>query len=88
VKQYIEERSGGMYVVGTRGSLASVVLQFRQGASPETILQNFPALTSLENVYGAIAYYLANQAAVEEYLTGQERKWEVEACRKVVLQME
>ena len=51
---------GGLYVAGTRVSLASVVIQFRQGASPETILQNFPSLASLENVTGAVAYYLAN----------------------------
>lgn len=67
-KEYVEERSGGQYIVGTRVSLASVVVQFQQGASPETILQNFPSLASLENVYGAIAYYLANQPAVEQYL--------------------
>jgi uncharacterized protein (DUF433 family) len=74
-KEYIEERSGGQYVVGTRVSLASVVVQFQQGASPETILQNFPSLASLENVYGAIAYYLANQSAVDRYLEAQEQKW-------------
>jgi hypothetical protein len=33
VKEYIEERSDGLYVVGTRVSLASVVFQFKQGAS-------------------------------------------------------
>jgi uncharacterized protein (DUF433 family) len=76
-KQYIEKRSGGLYVAGTRVSLASVILQFRQGASPESILQDLPALASLENVYGAIAYYLGNQAAIEEYLKEQEQKWEV-----------
>ena len=75
-KEYVEERSGALYVAGTRVSLASVIFQFRQGASPETILQNFPSLASLENVYGAIAYYLANQPAVDEYLRAQEQKWE------------
>jgi uncharacterized protein (DUF433 family) len=76
MKEYIEERSGGLYVAGTRVSLDSVVLQFRQGASPETILQDFPALVSLENVYGAVAYYLANQPKVDEYLKAQEQRWE------------
>jgi uncharacterized protein (DUF433 family) len=38
----------------------------RLGASPETILQKFPALASLGTVYGAIAFYLDNQATVEE----------------------
>jgi uncharacterized protein (DUF433 family) len=75
-KEYIEERSGALYVKGTRVSLASVVLEFREGAAPETILQDFPALASLENVYGAITYYLANQAKVEEYLKAQAEKWE------------
>lgn len=75
-KEYIEERSGGLYVAGTRVSLASVVLEFKEGAAPETILQDFPALVSLENVYGAITYYLANQAKVEEYLNAQVQRWE------------
>jgi uncharacterized protein (DUF433 family) len=75
-KEYIEERLGGLYVAGTRVSLASVIFQFQQGASPETILQNFPALSSLEVVYGAIAYCLANQPTVDEYLRAQEQSWE------------
>ena len=75
-KEYSEERSGALYVSGTRVSLASVVLEFREGAAPETILQDFPALASLENVYGAITYYLANQRKIDEYLKAQEQKWE------------
>jgi uncharacterized protein (DUF433 family) len=76
LKEYIEERSGGLYILGTRVSLASVVLAFKEGAAPETILQDFPALGSLENVYGAITYYLANQTKVDEYLKTQEAQWE------------
>jgi len=72
-KEYIEERSGALYVKGTKVSLASVVLAFREGAAPETILQDLPALASLENVYGAI---LANQAKVEKYLEAQAEEWE------------
>jgi len=75
-KEYIEERLGALYVRGTRVSLASVVLEFREGAAPETILQDFPALASLENVYGAVTFYLANQAKVEEYLKAQAEQWE------------
>ena len=75
-QEYIEERSATLYVKGTRVSLVSVVLEFRKGAAPETILQDFPALASLENVYGAITYYLANQATVEEYLKADAEKWE------------
>jgi hypothetical protein len=38
------------------------------------IQQHFPALT-LEEVYGAIAFYLANRDQVDEYLAGQEERW-------------
>ena len=37
---------------------------FRSGESPETIQQQFPSL-SLEQVYGAIAFYLGHQATVD-----------------------
>jgi uncharacterized protein (DUF433 family) len=52
----------GYYVAGTRVSLDSVVHGFREGLSPEAILEDFETL-SLEQVYGAITYYLANQPA-------------------------
>jgi uncharacterized protein (DUF433 family) len=74
-KQYVIKRNGGFYVGDTRVSLASVVLSFKEGASPESILQNFPALRSLENVYGAITFYLANTEAVEADLADLERQW-------------
>ena len=52
----------------------SIVHAFRRGESPETICQNFE-LFRLEEVYGAIAYYLANQADVDAYLIRQDEKW-------------
>lgn len=73
-KEYIEQRDGNCYVVGTRISLDSIVHAFRRGESPETICQNFELLR-LEEVYGAIAYYLANQAEVDAYLVRQSEKW-------------
>lgn len=74
-KEYIEAREGNYYVAGTRISLDSIVLAFRRGESPETICQNFELLR-LEEVYGAIAYYLANQADIDAYLIRQNEKWE------------
>ena len=62
--EYVEQRHGGYYVRGTRVSLDSIVYSFKDGESPETIRQNFPAL-SLEQVYGAIAFHLAHQADVD-----------------------
>jgi len=73
-KEYIELRDGAWYVAGTRVSLDSIVHAFRRGESAETICQNFEVL-GLEEVYGAIAWYLANQAAVDEYMIRQERRW-------------
>lgn len=73
-KEYVDQREGSYYVVGTRISLDSIIHAFRRGESPETICQNFELLR-LEEVYGAIAYYLANQADMDAYLIGQGEKW-------------
>ena len=75
-RDYIERRSDALYIAGTRVSLESVIFHFREGASPETILNRFPALGSLANVYGAIAFSLDNPAVVEEYLAQQRQKWD------------
>jgi uncharacterized protein (DUF433 family) len=67
-KRYVEKRDEGYWVAGTRVSLDSVVLAFLDGLSPETIvLECFPVLT-LEQVYGAITYYLGHRAEVDHYL--------------------
>ncbi len=64
---YVEQREGGYYVSGTRVSLDSVVYAFLRGESPEGIVESFPAL-SLEQAYGAIAFYLAHQQTIDAYL--------------------
>ncbi len=51
--------------MGTRVSLDSIVYSFKTGDSPETIRQNFSSLT-LEQVYGAIAFYLAHEQEVDD----------------------
>ena len=76
VSPYIEERDGGLYVEGTRVSLDSVVIRFQEGASPEKIVQSFPAL-KLSQVYGAIAYYLENEKTIGEYIAEGEREIEI-----------
>jgi uncharacterized protein (DUF433 family) len=73
-KDYIEQRDDSYYIAGTRVSLDSIVHAFRRGESPETIRQNFELLR-LEEVYGAITYYLANQAEVDAYMIRQSEKW-------------
>ena len=73
---YVEIRNEGYYISGSRVSLASVIYAFRQGASPETILQDFPQIGSLAKIYGAITFILENPGIVESYLTDQERRWD------------
>jgi uncharacterized protein (DUF433 family) len=75
-KSYVRVDKGGVYRVGaSRVMLDSVVAAFRQGHSPETIKQQYPAL-SLEEVYGSIAYYLAHVGEVDAYLRRQDAVWE------------
>jgi uncharacterized protein (DUF433 family) len=74
-KQYIEQRDGGYWLEGTRISLDSVVYAFLNGESPENIAQNFPLL-SLEQVYGAITFYLANRELIDRYLKEGEKEFE------------
>lgn len=73
-KQYIEQRDEGYWIAGTRISLDSVIYAFLAGESPESIAQNFPLL-SLEQVYGAITFYLANQKLVDSYLEKGEEEF-------------
>jgi uncharacterized protein (DUF433 family) len=74
-KEYVELKEGAYRVGGTRVSLDSVVYGFQSGASLERIQQSYPALT-LEQVYGAIAYYLANQETIDQYLIEGEKEFE------------
>ena len=78
-KQYVEERDHGYWIAGTRVSLDSVILAFLGGLSAEAIVTEcFPALT-LEQVYGAITYYLAHRPEIDAYL--QQAEAEFEALR-------
>lgn len=74
-KQYVEQREQGYWIAGTRISLDSVIYAFLDGASPESIVQSFPLLT-LEQVYGAITFYLANRETIDAYLKEGKREFE------------
>ncbi|NJK70322.1 MAG: DUF433 domain-containing protein [Microcoleus sp. SU_5_3] len=70
-KSYVEYRNEAYWVEGTRISLDSIVYAFQNGLPPESIVQSFPLLT-LEQVYGAIAFYLANRSEIDAYLAAEE----------------
>src|SRR5262249_38014449 len=64
---YVDQRERSYWISGTRVSLDSVVYAFWGGQTPESIAQSFPTLT-LEQVYGAIAFYLAHRDEIDRSL--------------------
>jgi uncharacterized protein (DUF433 family) len=69
--QYVEQREDVYWVAGTRVSLDSIVYAFLEGQTVESIAQSFPVLT-LEQVYGAITFSLANRSDIDAYLRREE----------------
>lgn len=82
-KEYVERVGEAYTVTSTRVSLDSIVYCFWNGESPESIVQSFPTLT-LQQVYGAIAYYLDHQDEIDGYIRKGEADYEAkrEAARK------
>jgi uncharacterized protein (DUF433 family) len=70
-RQYVEQCDGDYYVSGGRVLLDGLVYGWMGGQSAETIAQSFPVLT-LEEVYGAIAFYLGHRDEVDAYLKQRE----------------
>jgi len=71
-KEYVSQFEGAFRVGGTRVSLDSLVYLFREGMSAESMVESYPALT-LEQVHGALAFYLANQKEIDAYLVEGQR---------------
>ncbi len=85
MQDYVEQREGGYYIAGTRIALDSVIVAFKDGQSPETILQSFPMAGPLVRIYGAIIFYLENTEKIEAYLRDQERLWAEVTTRETEL---
>ena len=77
-KSYVEQRDGGYWITGTRISLDSIVYAFKRGAAPESIQRAFPLLT-LEEIYGAITFYLAHAQKIDTYLAQAEAEFAIQA---------
>jgi uncharacterized protein (DUF433 family) len=74
---------GDVRVGASRVLLDMVVHSFNDGATPETIVQDFSTLT-LADTYAVIAYYLCHRQEVDEYLrqreaAGEQLRREIEA---------
>ena len=74
-KQYVEKVDDVYRLAGTRVSLDSVVHAFWRGETAESIAQSFPVLT-LEQVYGALTFYLANKSDLDAYLEKADEEFE------------
>src|SRR5919199_6515294 len=74
-KDYVTQVEGAYRIADTRVSLDSVVYAWLNGLSPESIIDSYPVLT-LEEVHGALAYYLAHQEEIDEYLRQGEAEFE------------
>jgi hypothetical protein len=66
-------------VGGTRVTLDTLITSFQEGATPETIADQYPAL-GLANIYTALGYYLRHQEEVEAYL--QRRRQQAAQVRQ------
>ena len=73
--EYVQKLHDVYRITGTRVSLDSIVYAWWAGQSAETIAQSFQVLT-LEQVYGAIAFYLAHREEIDRYLEYQRADYE------------
>ena len=61
---------GAYRVGGTRVTLDTVVAAFHDGATPEEIVEQYPAI-GLDQAYAVIGYYLRHQPEVDAYLSSR-----------------
>lgn len=74
-KNYVSVEGDVYRITGTRVSLDSVVYDYLSGLSPESIADNFDSL-SLEQVYGAITFYLSHRDEVDQHLMSNREKFD------------
>jgi len=70
-RAWVERRDESFYIAGSRVPLAVIVREFQNGQSPEAIRSSFPTLT-LEQVYGAITFYLGHKDEVDGDVVARE----------------
>ena len=69
----VEDQDGTLRLLGSRMPLDTIVYEFNQGATAEQMQDSFPSL-SMRSIYGAMAFYLEHQDAVEAYLRQREQE--------------
>ncbi len=71
-QEFIERRESGFYIVGSRVPIDRVVFEYRNGEEPVAIQTHYPTL-SLDEVNGAIAFYLDHKEEVETVMAERRR---------------
>lgn len=74
-REYVEPRENGYYIAGHMSRSIPWSSHSCGGESPEGIGDSFSALI-LEQIYGAIAFYLAHQEQVDSYLRTEKADFE------------
>ena len=69
----VKDADGIMRVRGARISLDTVFAAFREGATAEEIVQQYPSI-SLADVYQVIGYCLRHSSEVEGYLAERRER--------------
>ncbi len=69
--EIIERRETGFFIAGSRVPIARIISEYHNGEDPEAICAHYPTL-SVEQVNGAIAFYLDHEEEVEQAM--EERR--------------
>jgi uncharacterized protein (DUF433 family) len=68
----LPDSDGVMRIGGTRVTLDTVIAAFREGLTPESIVEQYPTLR-LPDVYSVIGYYLNHADKVDAHLRDRQR---------------
>jgi uncharacterized protein (DUF433 family) len=71
-RNFIERRETGFYITGKRVPIDAVVWEYWNGEEPACIQSHYPTLT-LEEVEGAITFYLSHREEVDKAIEENER---------------
>ena len=66
------DSDGVVRVGGTRVTLDTIIIAFKEGATAEEVVSQYPSLL-LADVYATIGYYLQQQPEVEAYLSQRQQ---------------
>ncbi len=84
-----KDEHGVLRVGDTRVMIDGVIYSFLRGATPETIVSQYPSL-ALAQVYLVLGYYLSHRDEIDAYLRHQEaeaqhirQEWEAQYPPKV-----